>query len=175
MKQMDKDKTVITKDSIPQDYTIGLALFDAVPVVLFGLASLLLWRMTNNPLVLIGGIVCFLSGALKVLWKIVVVIKKQNIWPLFVQMRIGMPIGFLLILIGFIASCIMKNMRLFWKGLFQPMPIIFVILAILGMAAMIICSSKLDPTKARANWIEQGCNTVAQGAFFVAIFLIYLS
>lgn len=163
---------VITKDSVPQDYTIGLALFDAVPVVLFGLASLLLSRMTDSPLVLIGGIVCFLSGALKVFWKIVVVVKKQNIWSLFVQMRIGMPAGFLLILIGFIASCIMKDMRFFWEGLFRPLPIIFVILTILGMAAMIICSSKLDPTKARANWIEQGCNTVAQGAFFLAMFFV---
>jgi hypothetical protein len=161
----------ITKDSIPQEYTLALAVFDAVPVVLFGLASLVLWRITGQPLVLIGGIVSFTSGLLKVVWKFLVVIRKENIWPLFVQMRIGMPIGFLLILIGFVISCVANDMSFFWKGLFRPLPITFVILAIFGMVAMIVCSSKLDPAKAGANWIEQGCNTVAQGAFFMALLL----
>lgn len=162
----------MTKDTIPQNYTLVLALFDAVPVVLFGLASWLLWQMCGNILILIGGIVCFAAGMLKVLWKIIVVVKKKNVWPLFVQMRIGMPAGFTLMLIGFLASCFTKDMGPFLKAVRHPLPILFLILAGLGMAAMIVCSSRLDPADAKANWIEQGCNTAAQGAFLAAMLTI---
>lgn len=162
----------MTKDTVPQNYTLALALFDALPVILFGLASWLFWQMCGNILVLIGGILCFAAGMLKVLWKIIVVVKKKNIWLLFVQMRIGMPAGFTLMLIGFLAACITKDMGPFWKALCHPLPILFLILTALGMAAMIVCSSRLDPADAKANWIEQGCNTVAQGAFLAAMLMI---
>ena len=88
----------MTKDTVPQHYTLGLAIFDAVPVILFGLASWLLWQMTGSTVLLIGGVICFAAGLLKVLWKFIVVIQKKNVWPLFVQMRIGMPAGFTLML-----------------------------------------------------------------------------
>ena len=44
----------MNKDIIPEDYTLGLALFDAIPVFFFGAACLLLWRMTSSILILIG-------------------------------------------------------------------------------------------------------------------------
>ena len=109
---------------------------------------------------------------LKVLWKIIVVVRKKNIWPLFVQMRIGMPAGFTLMLTGFLAACITKDMGPFRKALCYPLPILFLILTALGMAAMIVCSFRLDPADAKANWIEQCCNTVAQGAFLAAMLMI---
>ena len=56
----------MTKDTVPQDYTLGLAIFDAVPVILFGLASWLLWKMTGSVVLLIGGAICFAAGMLKV-------------------------------------------------------------------------------------------------------------
>ena len=129
----------MTKDTIPQDFSLGLALFDALPVILFGMGTWLLWKMTGNVIVLAGAVICFLSGMLKVLWKIIVVIRRKNVWPLFIQMRIGMPAGFVLLILG-----------------------------------MILCSSKLGSSDVRANWIEQGCNTVAQGAFFMSMLLAYL-
>ena len=88
----------MTKDTVPQDYTLDLAIFDVVPVILFGLASWLLWQMSGSAVLLIGGVICFAAGMLKVLWKFIVVLRKKNVWPLFVQMRIGMPVGFTLML-----------------------------------------------------------------------------
>ena len=164
----------MTKDTVPQNYTLGLEICDAVPVILFGLASWLLWRMTGSTVLLIGGVICFAAGLLKVLWKFIVVIQKKNVWPLFVQMRIGLPAGFMLMLIGFLIACFTKNMSLFWSGLLRPTPILFVIITILGMTAMIRCSAKLDLADPKANWIEQTCNTVAQGAFLVAMVVIPL-
>ena len=65
----------MNRDSLPEDYTLGLAAFDAVPVLLFGFASRLLARMTGSALVMLGGVICFVSGMLKALWKFLVVLR----------------------------------------------------------------------------------------------------
>jgi hypothetical protein len=54
------------------------------------------------------------------------------------------------------------------------MPLLFFVISVIGMTGMILCSSKLDPSDVRANWIEQGCNTVAQVGFFMSMLLAYL-
>ena len=164
----------MTKDMVPQGYTVGLALFDSVPVILFGLAAWLLWRMTGSILLLCGGIICTVSGLLKVLWKFVVVLCQKNIWPLFVQMRIGMPAGMTVMLAGFIVACFAKDMSAFRMSFFQPASVLFFLLSVLGIMAMIRCGSKLDAADPKANWIEQTCNTIAQGAFFLSMLLVYL-
>ena len=164
----------MNRDTIPVDYTLGLALFDAVPVLLFGLASRILARMTVSVLVMLGGVVCFVSGMLKVVWKFLVVLRRKNVWPLFVQMRIGMPAGFAVILAGLFAGLLKKDRRersAIGKAMLQPAPILFLLLSAAGMAAMIVCGKKLDPAQAKANWIEQGCNTAAQGSFLAAMAL----
>ncbi|MBQ1357700.1 MAG: hypothetical protein IIY63_00610 [Oscillospiraceae bacterium] len=163
----------MNKDTVPQNYSMSLALFDLAPVLLFGAACLLLWKMTGSILILAGGIISFVSGALKVLWKIIVVVREKNVWPLFVQMRIGMPAGLTAVLAGFIFSCFTRDMHAFWGAALRPLPILFFILSMAGMAAMIRCSSRLDPSEARANWIEQSCNTLAQGAFLACMLFIY--
>lgn len=168
------EKTKMTKDVVPQSFTLGLAAFDAVPVVLFLLAMWLLYRMTGSVLVLLGGIVCFLTGMGKVLWKVLVVTQKQNVWPLFVQMRIGMPLGFLLVLLGLIIAYATGDQSAFTAAVLRPGPIVCLVLAVAGMAGMIVCGAKLDSADKTANWIEQGCNTFAQGALLLAMVLAYL-
>ena len=165
----------MNRDSLPEDYTLGLAAFDAVPVILFGLASRLLARMTGSVLVLLGGVICFVSGMLKVLWKFLVVLRRKNVWPLFVQMRIGMPAGFMVMLAGLVAGLLKKDRReraAIGKAVLRPAPLFFLLLSAAGIGAMIFCGKKLDSAQAKANWIEQGCNTVAQGSFLAAMVLI---
>ena len=164
----------MNKDTLPEDYTLGLAAFDAVPVLLFGLASRLLARMTGSVLVMLGGVICFVSGMLKVLWKFLVVLRRKNVWPLFVQMRIGMPAGFAVMLAGVAAGLVKKDRReraAIGKAVLRPAPLTFLMLSAAGIAAMIVCGKKLDPAQAKANWIEQGCNTAAQGSFLAAMVL----
>lgn len=165
----------MNKDSLPEDYTLGLAAFDAVPVLLFGLASRLLARMTGSILVMLGGVICFVSGMLKVLWKFLVVLRRKNVWPLFVQMRIGMPAGFTVMLAGVIAGLTKKDKKeraAVRKAVLRPAPIAFLLLSAAGIGAMIFCGKRLDPVQARANWIEQSCNTAAQGSFLAAMMMI---
>ena len=162
-------KHTITEYDVPQNYTMSLALFDAVPVILFAAASLLLWQMSGNRLILLGGLISFVSGMIKVLWKIIVVCEKKNIWWMFVQMRKGMPLGMTLLLIGFIVACLSGKLSAYAASFLRPLPLICLTVSVCALVAMIVCSAKLDPKEARANWIEESCNTLAQGAFLLAV------
>ena len=164
----------ITKDTVPEGFSLGLALFDAVPVIFFGIATTLLAKMTDSPIVFIGGLICFISGMLKVLWKVIVVIKKKNVWFLFTQMRKGMPLGFLILIIGVVIACFTKDLSALGAGLLRPAPIICIVLFFAGMGGMGYLGSKLDSADPRSNWIEQGCNTAAQAFFLLAMILAYL-
>ena len=92
----------INKNTVPNDFTITLALIDFMPVLFFFGIYIILSMMLKSNLFFIGAILSFIFGFIKVIWKIIVVIKKKNIWILFLQMRIVMPLGFLISLIGFI-------------------------------------------------------------------------
>lgn len=161
----------MNKDIVPENFTLGLALFDAVPVILFGVATFILWQNIGGLFLFLGALVCFVSGMLKVLWKIIVVLHSKNVWPLFLQMRIGMPIGFVFLIIGFIVAGFKGNLSTFGTGLLHPLPLIFLIITIAGMTGMIICGSKLDSSDVKANWIEQICNTIAQASFLLVVLL----
>ena len=69
----------MNKDIVPENFTMGLALFDAVPVILFGVATFLLWQNIGGLFLLLGALVCFVSGMLKVLWKIIVVLRHKKV------------------------------------------------------------------------------------------------
>ena len=161
----------MNKDIVPENFTMGLALFDAVPVILFGVATFLLWQNIGGLFLLLGALVCFVSGMLKVLWKVIVVLRHKNVWPLFLQMRIGMPVGFVLLIIGFIVAGITGRLSAFVSGLLHPLPLLFMFITITGMTGMIICGSKLDSSDVKANWIEQTCNTIAQASFLLMTIL----
>ena len=74
------DKPKITKDTVPEDFTLSLALVDALPVLFFGGSMILTALLFKSRLFLIGALACFWAGAAKVLWKIIVVKKKKNSW-----------------------------------------------------------------------------------------------
>ena len=159
------------KNTVPENFTIALAVIDMIPVVLFGIASVLLWKTVGSPLILIGGLISFISGMLKVLWKFIVVICKKNVWPLFVQMRFGMSIGLLLIIAGFVVAGVTGKLGAFAAAFLQPLPIIMMAITVIGMGCMFYFAAKLDSSDVKANWTEQICNTIAQAAFLVMAIL----
>lgn len=84
----------MNKNVVPNDFTLGLALFDGLPVITFAGSMILISYLFSSKLFLIGSFVCLFAGLSKVIWKIIVVLKNKNIWFFFIQMRITMPIGF---------------------------------------------------------------------------------
>lgn len=162
----------MTKDTVPEGFTLMLALTDALPVLFFCAGMMVISRFFSGRLFLLGALLCFIAGAAKVLWKIIVVLRKKNIWFLFVQMRILMPIGF-----GFMAlSLIINRSEISIAGIgaaFVSMPsFVFFAVGILGMVMMVVFAAMLDSSDAKANQIEQLTNGIAQAAFLIGLLLL---
>lgn len=166
--------STINKNTIPEGFSISLALVDFIPVLFFAGIGIVLGKMVASPFVVICSVLALLSGAVKVLWKIIAAVKRRNIWWMFVQMRILMPLGFLGILIGCIISAVNKTVTVSLSD-FTGMPqLLFFILGFLGIAAMVYCATKLDSADPKANWIEQIINSFAQMFLFLGMLVAYL-
>lgn len=167
-------KQKMTRDITPEDFTLSLALIDALPVLFFGGSIILIGLMFKNALFLIGALLCFWAGAAKVLWKIIVVTKKKNIWWLFMQMRIVMPFGFALMIIAVILSRSTINLSAVLAAAVSMPSVIFFAIGIIGMTLMGIFAAKLDSSSLRSNWIEQLTNAAAQASVFTGILILFL-
>lgn len=162
----------MNKDTVPDNFSMGMVLMDALPVVFFGVGTIMIGIRTYMVLFLIGAAMCLAGGLIKVLWKAIVVIRKRNIWPMFVQMRISMPLGFVLMLASLVAYREQIDYGKLWMLIIGlPQVILFGICAIM-MLVMIVCAIRLDSSKARSNWIEQAVNTVAQLSFMLGVILL---
>ena len=167
------NKPKMTKDTIPENFTLSLALVDALPVLFFGGSMILIGLPFGSPLFLIGAALCFWAGAAKVLWKIIVVTKKKNIWWMFLQMRIVMPLGFLLMILAVILNRNAINLSAVFAAVISLPSVLFFAVGVIGMVLMGVFAAKLDSADVRSNWIEQLTNGVAQAAIFVGILLLF--
>lgn len=164
----------VNKESIPQDFNLSLAIVDTIPVLLFGGSTILISLMFNSKLFLVGSLLCLFAGLSKVIWKIIVATKKKNIWFLFVQMRITMPIGLLLMIISFIINKHNINIDVLLINLLSFPINMFFIFGIIGMIMMLMFAFTLDGNKVKNNWIEQITNLIAQLCFFIGLLIIVI-
>ena len=163
----------MTKDTVPENFTLSLAVVDALPVLFFGGSIILIGLLFGSPLFLIGAALCFWAGAAKVLWKIIVVTKKKNIWWMFLQMRIVMPPGFVLMILAVILKRSAINLPAVLAATVSLPSVIFFAVGVTGMVLMGIFAAKLDSSDLRSNWIEQLTNTIAQAAIFTGILFLF--
>ena len=151
----------MTKDTVPEGVSVVMALVDLIPVVFFGLSAVRVGRLFQSALFVTGALICLLSGVVKVLWKLIAAVSRRNIWPMFVQMRIFMPVGFLLLLAALIAG-----------GICGFPACVFFALGALGMVCMCVFARRLDSSDPRANWLEQGVNALAQICIYIGLLLV---
>ena len=170
---MSNENKKMTKDTVPEDFTLSLAIVDALPVLFFGGSMILTGLLFKSSLFLIGALLCFWAGAAKVLWKIIVVTKKKNVWWLFLQMRIVMPAGFVLMILSVILNLKRINLSAILTDVTSLPSAVFFLIGVIGMILMGIFASKLDSSDVRSNWIEQLTNAVAQASIFVGILLLF--
>ena len=165
-----KRRKKITPDMVPEGFTIPLCILDLFPVIAFFFSVVFLVQKTYcNYCFALGGLLCTISGLIKVWWKFIVAIKKKNVWLMFKQMRIIMPIGFSLYLIGLIViirnySDTILNATVYSKFFFT--------LWIIGMSLMSVFVIKLEHSDPKANWIEQTTNAVSQIFLCLSIILL---
>ena len=165
-------KPKMTRDTVPENFTLSLALVDALPVLFFGGSTIPVGLLFGSPLFLTGAALCFWAGAAKVLWKIIVVKKKKNIWWLFLQMRIVMPLGFALMIFAVIMNRSAVNLPAVFAAIVSLPSVIFFAIGVTGMVLMGVFAAKLDSADVRSNWIEQITNALAQAAVFTGILFL---
>lgn len=162
-------KNKMTRDTIPENFTLELAMVDAIPVLFFGGSMVLAGILFRSILFLIGACLCLFAGAAKVLWKVIVVLRHKNIWWLFLQMRILMPVGMLMMLAGGIFASTQTDLHSLLDRALRMPAVLFFIAGILGMCLMTFFAFRLDSSDVKSNWIEQITNGVAQIAFFIGL------
>ena len=167
MKREPKPK--ITKDTLPEDFTLLLALTDSLPVIFFGAGMLLIDRRFSSLLFITGSLLYLIGFLRKVLLKLIVVLQKKNVWPLFIQMRILMPAGFLLMLASLFANADKLSLHAICQAVTSFPSVTFFAAALLGMVLMTVFAFILNSADPRANWIEQLTNGAAQTAFFIGL------
>ena len=160
----------MSKDIVPEGFTLSLVIVDFIPVFFFIIAITIFSLKTYiNYLVLIGGYICFFTGIIKVVWKLVVVLKKENVWWMFVQMRIAMPIGFTILIIGFVIGWKYFSFYIYNSSFYFR---IFISLWIIGLSLMGLFAMTLDSSDPIANWMEQITNCISEAFLCIAIILM---
>ena len=159
----------MNKNIVPDNFTMSMVIVDSFPVIFFSGTAILVGVLLKNPVFIIGAIISALSGILKVLWKLIVVKKKKNVWPLFIQMRIAMPIGFVLMIAGVIISRRTIHLLDVFKYVTGFPLVIFFGIGLASMVAMMVLAITLDSSKAKNNWIEQLVNGIGQFSIFIGV------
>ena len=154
-----------------EKFTVQLAMVDALPVLFFGIAVVVLGVKLHSAVFFIGAVVCLLAGAGKVLWKFLIALAGKDVRFLGGQLRYLMPTGFILMVIGAVASDHSLVASLINAAVRMPC-ILFFIIAIIALIGMIVCARKFDRHDVRGNWIEQGINAIAQGCVMVGVLLM---
>ena len=167
-----KTRNKMTRDTVPEGFSVPLALLDLVPVVFFGLSAVRVGELFASALFMFGAVVCLAAGVVKVLWKLIAAVTQKNIWPMFVQMRILMPAGFALMIAALIAGRTKLNGAAILAGLTGFPACVFFTLGVLGMVFMMYCALRMDSSDPKTNWLEQAVNAAAQICFFVGLLLV---
>ena len=151
-------------------YTVPMALFDFVPVILFGISGRLLMRDLYNKMskgafacLDLGVCIAFLAGFLKALYKLLIALGVGEFAPLrkkTAALMAPLTLGFIsMMVLGLGGMCaglsvVAKKMK---KGWLIP---VFVLCFFCYMGMGYLASRGGD--SAADNWIEQGVNTVGQ-------------
>jgi hypothetical protein len=91
-------------DSVPEGFTLSMALMDCLPVAFFGVGAGVLATRFDSALFRVGVVLVVLAGVLKVSWKLVLALARRDVRFLNRQMRYLMPVGFVLAVIALVVD-----------------------------------------------------------------------
>jgi len=160
---------------------VSLALLDLLTVVLFFVFGILFYRkmagvtsaadpgFRMRGFFLTGVLACTAGGFCKVLWKFFFVLTGKDRTVLPKIFRIGMFGGFAVLVLASVFSG--ERFLTVLHGMVSFPAVIFLAAGAAGMALMIVMSVKMERESVRANWIEEGTNTLAQTMFLICLLL----
>ena len=153
-----------------EGFTVGLALVDAIPVLSFGIAMVIIAGKFGSPLFMVGAALSVLAGCCKVAWKLILGIWKKDLRWLnkpFVPMQAA---GFLLMVISFVVGFGKINWAAVGSGILSfPSALFFV--AWIGLMGFMgwFRKHKFQNDDAKANWTAQIINAVGQTCLLLGI------
>ncbi len=153
-----------------EGFTVGLALVDAIPVLLFGGSMILVATKFGHPLFIVGAVISTLAGCFKVAWKLILGIWKKDLKFLnkpFVPMQ---ATGFLLMLVSFVLGFGRISWPAVAGGIFSFPAIVF-FAGWLGLMFLMgwFRKNKFKNDDARANWTAQFINCAGQACLLLGI------
>ena len=179
-----KARNRMTRETIPEGFSAPMAFVDLLPVVFFGLSAVKAGNLFHSGLFVAGAVVCLLSGVVKVgwkliaavsqrniRWKLIAAVSQRNIWPMFVQMRVLMPVGFLTMFAALIVDRAGLNGEAMLAKLSGFPACLFFLAGALGMILMLVFAFRMDSSDPKVNWMEQTVNSLAQICFFIGLML----
>ncbi len=179
MSRAERNRTLRTEYD---DYTVWLALFDAVPVILFMLSGLVIYSMFGSRLFMAGVLMSFAGGMCKVIWKLIAAVKKRNYALLTFLFHLLLPAGFILMMLSVVIPAAKQGASgvelrdsiaaQLWRSLTMQPAVWCFLAGFAGLCLMGYLSVRMDDS-ARASWIEQSINTLAQLAILAGVILVY--
>lgn len=155
-----------------EGFTLSLALMDAVPVLFFGAAMLLVAARFSSPLFITGAALSTLAGCFKVLWKLILGTSKKDVKWLnksFVPLQSA---GFLLMAVSFIAGFRRINWDNVLSSVCSVPAVLFFVLWVILMGTMVwYRKNRFRSDDAASNWTAQLINCAAQAALFFGVLL----
>lgn len=153
------------------EYTLGLALMDFLPVISFLMSGLIMYSMYGSPILLAGVLASFTGGLCKAVWKLIIVTRKKDHAWMTRAFRVLMPAGFALMILSVPAGGRAALAGL-WRSLtMMPAAILFAA-GILLMCLMGYLGSRMDGS-AKSNWTEELVNILAQLAVLAGVIAVY--
>ena len=156
------------------DYTLGLALFDAVPVFLFLLSGLVIYALSGSVLVIAGAVAAFAGGLCKVIWKIRIVHRGTDSPGLTKAFHILLPLGLGLMAAAAVAAAVNGKGGDLVRAVTMMPAALFFAASLAGACLMGWLGGRLD-NSARSNWIEEIINTAWQAALLIGVVLLYFT
>lgn len=154
-----------------EDFTLQLAIVDAIPVSFFLGSMITVSTMFGSLMFLIGATCSLVAGFSKVLWKLIMGLGRGNkAWlsNLFVPFQ---SIGFMLMIASLIFDRDLIVPGAVWKTLTGMPSALFFFIGTLGMILMIIMSVRFNQS-IKSHWRAQIVNTIAQAAIFFGLLII---
>ena len=153
-----------------EGFTVGLALVDAIPVLSFGIATVIIASRFQSPIFVIGAALSVLAGCMKVAWKLVLGIAKKDLRWLNKPFVPVQSTGFLFM----IASVIIGFGKIDWRGVgtaIVSVPSILFFVVWIGLLCFMgwYRKNKFSNDDARSNWTAQIVNAIGQTCLLLGI------
>ena len=169
------EETAAEKPEVQEDFTVGLALLDAVPVVLFAASGIIIGMAASSPIVIAGAVLMVIGGMCKVIWKLLQGLKIGN-YPVLNKAFVPcMASGFMSLVAGIVVAFVQKKLvvKTVLKSLGSFPSILFFGIAggAMGMMGKVKSAQSRDDFNkdAKKNWLAEIVNSVAQLALFLAL------